>query len=446
MIDFLKNKQIAIFGLARSGSALIKFLQNNFEDFRIFLFDSDAEKIKQFQDQKFITDNEKINWQEIDFLVVSPGIDPKQNISPLNEARFHDIKIIVDIELFYLLNKFYFNQKSQFIGITATNGKSTTTALIGHILKSLMSDKKIEIGGNIGVAIFELPMNSDVYVLEISSYQLDSLNETHFDISVLLNITPDHLERYDFKMKNYIQSKARIIDLSDKIVIGIDNENTRKIYKESQNKEKFIPIAVEKNQYKFKTKLIGKHNLENILASFEVAKFFDLNEGEIVEKIADFEPLPHRFEKIAEYKNIIFINDSKATTGDSTISALEAIESDQNIHLILGGVAKTDGINKLIEFIKKKKDLKLKMIYLIGQTEEKFAKNLSESNIKNFIQCKTLENACKIAFEECIKNDEKNVILLSPACSSFDQFKNFEDRGERFRKICFKLMKKVLKI
>ena len=204
-MNFLKNKQIVIFGLARSGSALIAFLQKHFDDFKIFLYDSDEEKVQLFQNQKNIFNIKEIDWMQIDFLVISPGIDPKKNCSPLNDAKIHNVKVIVDIEYFYLFNKFYFNKNSQFVGITGTNGKSTTTALIGHILKSSLNDKKIAIGGNIGIAIFDLPIDDDIYILEISSYQLDLLKQTHFDISVLLNITPDHLERYDFQLGHYIK-------------------------------------------------------------------------------------------------------------------------------------------------------------------------------------------------------------------------------------------------
>ncbi len=434
-MNFLKNKQIVIFGLARSGSALISFLQKYFDDFKIFLYDSDEEKVQSFQTQKNIFNTKEIDWNQIDFLVISPGIDPKKNCSPLNEAKIYHVKIIIDIELFYLFNKFYFNKNSQFVGITGTNGKSTTTALIGHILQSSLLDKKIAIGGNIGIAIFELPIDVDIYILEISSYQLDLLKQTHFDIAVLLNITPDHLERYDFKMENYIKSKARMIDRADKIVIGIDNENTFKIYDDSPNKNKFIPISAQNNTQHFQTKLIGKHNIENILASVEVAKFFHIENMIMIESISNFEPLPHRFEKIAEHKNIIFINDSKSTTGDSTISALNSVDENIDIHLIIGGVAKTDGIDNLIQFIKKNKNLKLKKIYLIGQSQEKFAHDLSDHNIDYFIRCENLANATKIAFENCRNNEEKSVILLSPACASFDQFKNFEIRGDEFKSI-----------
>jgi UDP-N-acetylmuramoylalanine--D-glutamate ligase len=437
-MNFLQYKQIAIFGLARSGSALIKFLQNNFENFKIFLFDDDEKKIESFQNQKHIANNKEIEWNKIDFLIISPGIDPKNNSHPINSAKSNNVKIIIDIELFYLFNKFYFNKNSQFIGITGTNGKSTTTALIGYILKSSIKDKKIEIGGNIGVAIFDLSIDADIYVLEISSYQLDSLKETRFKISVLLNITPDHLERYDFKMENYIQSKKRIIDLSEKVIIGIDNENTQNIYNQSKDKEKFTLISI-KNCENFKTKLIGNHNLENMLASFEVAKIFNIDDDQIRKEIFNFKPLPHRFEKIIEYKNIIFINDSKSTTADSTISALNSLNQDENIHLIIGGVAKTDGVDNLIIFIKKNKNLKLKMIYLIGQSQEKFAHDLKKNNIENFIECKDLKNASEIAFQNSISVYGKNVILLSPACASLDQFKNFEDRGDQFREICFKI-------
>ncbi len=137
-MNFLVHKQIAIFGLARSGSALINFLQNHFNDIKIFLFDDNAKQVENFRNQKLIYDNENIDWSKIDYLVISPGIDPKKNHPVLNEARIRKVRIIVDIELFYLFNRLYFHKNSKFIGVTGTNGKSTTTALLGHILnKSL---------------------------------------------------------------------------------------------------------------------------------------------------------------------------------------------------------------------------------------------------------------------------------------------------------------------
>lgn len=459
-MNFLQNRQIVIFGLARSGAALIRFLQNNFDEFKIYLFDDNQEQIQNFQGQKHIGNNENIDWMKIDFLIISPGIDPRKNCTPLNDAKTHNIKITVDIELFYLLNKFYFyRDHSQFIGITGTNGKSTTTALIGHILKNSLKNKKIEIGGNIGIAIFELSMNADIYVLEISSYQLDLLEKTHFEISALLNITPDHLERYDFKIENYIASKAKIINLSDQIVIGLNNKNTAKIYIDNTNKEKFITISINQksefninkneivekdNRYPFSTKLIGNHNLENILAGFAIANHFNIDKDEIISSISTFNSLPHRFEKVAEYKNITFINDSKSTTSDSTISALNSIDNNCNIYLILGGVPKSDGINNLIDFLHKNSEIQLEEIYLIGQSQEKFATDLYNNGINNFIKCNDIENACLIAFKDCMQNPEsKNILLLSPACASFDQFKNFEDRGDKFKNTCLDIIKSI---
>ncbi len=258
-------------------------------------------------------------------------------------------------------------------------------------------------------------------------------------------------------MESYIASKKRIIDLSDKIVIGVDNQNTRDILLKEQNKEKFLTISCNNSDadyfikdakiifgdksYIVDTKLIGKHNLENILACFAASKYFELSDDIILMNIKSFEPLPHRFEKVLQHKNTIFINDSKSTTSDSTISALKAVNLGCQIYLIIGGVAKSDGIDSLIDFLKKDNAIKLAKIFLIGQAQEKFSEDLLKSSIQ-YVKCENLHNVFNLLSKE-LNYNESNVILLSPACASFDQFKNFEERGEEFTKLCKKFFELI---
>ena len=443
------KSNIAIFGLARSGLSLKNFLQKN-TNAKIYLFDDNAKSLELLKEEKnvIICNPSEINWTSIDFLVISPGIDPKANHEVLIAAKSSNTKIISDIELFFHILREK-NKTAKIIGITGTNGKSTTTKLLGHILENC--NLRVEIGGNIGIPVFDLTLESDYYILEISSYHLDSIYETNFDIGILLNITPDHLDRYDFKIENYTKSKEHLFDISKKIIIGIDSEITKNIYKNHSDHRNFTTISTISNNadffYKnidnrniicinnskeslsFTTKLIGHHNFENIIAAFTACNLLNIKNEDIIEGIATFEGLNHRLQFIAQYKDIIFINDSKATTGDATISAINSFNLNDEIHLIVGGVAKSDGLTALTNHLNR-----IKKFYLIGKASKEFADFLTKHNC-NFEYCFDLQNACKKSFENSLKtyyNDARKVILLSPACASFDQFKDFEERGEKF--------------
>ncbi len=439
--------QIAIFGIGVSGLSTIDYLINN--KYQIVAIDDNQESLEKlknkYQNQpnlQLFHDTDKLNWKNIDFLVVAPGI-PLKHPKPhkiILLAQENNCKIIGDIELFYLLNK-----NKNFIGITGTNGKSTTTSLTGHIFKENNIDSQI--GGNIGIPCFDLK-KSENYIFEMSSYQLDLNDKTHFNIAAILNITPDHLDRHK-NMQGYIEAKKRIFlnqEEADVALLNIDDKNCQKIYQELKNNKNFngITIAVStKTNQKDSISLInnqiinnlsqntinleefdylkGAHNKQNIIFSYAISYLNGIADNKIINSIKSFKGLKHRLQFVKTINNISFINDSKATNIESALCALEAYD---NIFWIAGGESKSDDLSLL-----KKHLHKIKKAFLIGKDQEKFAKFLNQNNIENYL-CDNLDKA----FLKAVKmaNKEKINILLSPACASFDQWPNFEARGDHF--------------
>lgn len=439
-------QKIIIFGLAKSGIAAINFLSRL--DCQIQICDDKKvviDKVPAMPNIIQCYDVDDLMWHGVDYLLLSPGVPlyfpTIHNIVKL--ANYHQVKIISDIELFYDIFP-----KQNYIGITGTNGKSTTTSLIYNIFSN--SKKKVDFGGNIGKAVFDmeiLPENSH-YILELSSYQLDLKHQTKLKIAILLNITPDHLVRHG-NFENYILSKKRIFEnqsQDDFSVIGIDNHESAKIYhqleKDSQFKANLIPFSTKiilDNGFSIKDQIIykngneianlqnkitirGDHNLENILASFISAYLFQININVIIDSISKFTGLKHRMQFVRKIGNINFINDSKATSLDSTIAA---IKNFSNIHLILGGQIKDDDFNLLKEY----QDIITKC-YLIGTSTDKLYNILSDK-----IYCEksyNLKEAINKSYFHAKGMKEESNILLSPAAASFDQWQDFEERGDFF--------------
>jgi UDP-N-acetylmuramoylalanine--D-glutamate ligase len=444
-----------VYGLGISGLSTAKFLAKNGED---VVATDDNEKT--LSDLRLVKPDE-IKYDAATIISFAPGI-------PLYFPKPHKILEIVkktgatlacDIELFYRRNS-----EKNFIAITGTNGKSTTTALSGFIFKEL--GIPAEIGGNIGVPCFDLPRSKN-YIFETSSYQLDLLSQTHFHIAALLNITPDHLDRHG-SMAGYIEAKKRIFrnqTEKDFALIDVDNENSRKVFDELKADKNFratlVPISTKKIQENgvalFGGKLVnkiggenselelkseflrGEHNDQNMAFAFAITflgarrKPIGISQDEIISAIKKFRGLRHRMQIIGKIGEIKFINDSKATNAESTENALKAYE---NIFWILGGRAKDGGISTLQPYFKK-----IHKAFLIGEATEEFAKIL-EKNSVNFEKCGDLKTAFEKAFLEAKKSSltEKNIIL-SPACASFDQWKNFELRGDYFCKLFDELPK-----
>ncbi len=444
------NKFI-VFGLGISGKATIKFLLDN--NYQVLASDDNLNSINNLEKHPNLKPFDG-NWNDISALVLAPGIPLHYPIPHpiVKAARENNCPIICDIELLYK-----FNHQAKYIGITGTNGKSTTTALIGHIFKE--SNINSTIGGNIGIPVLQLPQlkTDGFYILETSSFQLDLIYQTKFFIASLLNITPDHIDRHG-SMEGYIMAKKRIFmnqQSSDYALIGIDNENSRKVYDELKNNKNFqatlIPISTKKilsdgisiidgiihNNFLTSGKkeinlgelpfLKGEHNAQNIAIAFTNALLSGINEEKIITTIRSFKGLNHRMQLIETINNISFINDSKATNAESTENALKSYE---NIYWILGGKAKEGGIKMLEPYLSK-----VKYAFLIGEASDDFAKNL-DNKVKYF-KCQTLQEAFNTAYKKALLEEKSNHIniLLSPACASFDQWKNFEERGEYFCKL-----------
>lgn len=444
----IQNKFFGVVGLGISGIATIRFFIAN--NYKFILWDDNINFLNDFCQKNNLL--EKIcvpnssKWQEIELLIKSPGISLYDSHNILDKAKERNIPIISDIELFYLLNP-----QAKYIAITGTNGKSTTTQLIGYILQN--ANLKVQTGGNIGKAVMSLEHNNSpdfCYVLEISSYQLASICHAKFNIAVVLNITPDHLEWHK-TMAVYIKDKFNIIKnhtQDDILICNGDDKNINNYLQNFSSKSQIIKFFsarkrdsfyIHKNKIfspggeyislPFNPYLLGKHNAENILASYLTIKSLGINDEIFISSIKSFIGLKHRMQPVGRVLNINFINDSKATNFESTEKALSAI--NDHILLIMGGKPKEGyEFKKITKF-----SSKIKKIFLIGEAENEFFKELTKLNIDSQ-KCNHLDNA----FKEAIKyannfSTTQMVILLSPGCASFDQWNNFEDRGDYFIKL-----------
>lgn len=382
-------------------------------------------------------------------VVKSPGIPDKAPI--IKKLVEKQIPVISEIEFAGR----YTNAKM--ICITGSNGKSTTTMLTYHILKN--AGLNVGLGGNIGKSFarqvaFE---NYDFYVLEISSFMLDNMYQFKADIAVLLNITPDHLDRYDYKMENYADSKFRIIQnqkANDVFIYCADDEETRKGLLKRQVSATAYPFSIEKeleigaylNQEQITINLQlknqepltmsikdlalqGKHNIYNSMASGIVAKVLELRNESIRDSMGSFTNIEHRLEHVAKISGIDFINDSKATNVNSTWYALESMPSD--VVLILGGVDKGNDYGMLKDLVKSK----VKAIVCLGKDNKRIHEAF-EDDVEVIVNTFSANEAVQLAYHLAKKGD---TVLLSPACASFDLFKNYEDRGNQFKRAVMEL-------
>lgn len=445
------NEVFGVLGLGISGLATVKFFLKRKINF-IAWDDSESARNKCAEllpnNHQSITDNAD-DWGKIDCLILTPGM-PLYFPAPhpfVKIAQQKNIKIICDIELFYL-----FNPNNIYIGITGTNGKSTTANLMYHILTA--NNIKAKLAGNIGTPILSLePSDDEIIVIEMSSFQLDLIDTMKFDIAILLNITKDHLDRHG-SMENYIKAKCRIFmnqGESDIAVISEDNEITRKIISEARQRKintiSFSAKSMIKNAVSMIDQVIyddilkkqipltenkflrGEHNAENIAASYiATSRLNKLTDEKIVQSISAYQGLRHRMEFIGEHNNIEFINDSKATNQES---AEKALSSFNNIYWIAGGIEKEGGIANLGYLFNR-----IKHTFLVGKSAENFARILDNASTKHTI-AGSLEAAFSLAVNMAEKDtsSQKKIILLSPACASYDQWKNFEERGDFFTKL-----------
>jgi len=375
-----------------------------------------------------IANLDEVDLTQFDSLVVTPGL-PLNRHPIAQRAREAGVEIIGDIELFARARPELPPHKV--VGITGTNGKSTTTALIHHILKT--AGVPTTMGGNIGLPILAqdpLP-EGGVYVLELSSYQIDLTQSLDCDVAVLLNITPDHLDRYE-SFDAYAGSKLRLLQMqtSGHGAIGQSSEFTRRIFEDYRGDPAKVGNAFLLGLFGIDTlrdypqkefpALQGPHNAENAAAAVFTALWLDVPDDTIQEGLRTYPGLPHRMERVREKDGVLFVNDSKATNPTATAPALAAFPS---IRWILGGQPKTDNLDECAPHFGH-----VRSAYTIGEAGELFAKLLAPH--MPVANCETLENALNHAAEDSQPGD---TVLLSPACASFDQFRDFEQRGDRFR-------------
>ena len=414
------GKKYAVYGLARSGLATAAALVASGAE--VVAWDVKEEARADAPSGARVENLDEADLSQFDSLVVTPGLP--LNRHPIAQlARDAGIEIIGDIELFARARPELPPHKV--VGITGTNGKSTTTSLVHHILKT--AHVPTAMGGNIGLPILAqdpLP-ESGVYVLELSSYQIDLTQSLDCDVAVLLNITPDHLDRYD-DFEAYAASKARLFQMQstkNEAVIIADDDRTREIAERPNMKGLSRWHVLHGNagldQSDWPT-LAGPHNQQNAVAAIETCRLLGIGEGEIALGLRTYPGLAHRMERIREKGGVLFVNDSKATNPTATAPALAAFEC---IRWICGGQAKTDNLDECAPHFGH-----VLKAYTIGEAGELFARLLSpDVPVKN---CGKLDEAVREAAADAAPGD---TVLLSPACASFDQFRDFEDRGERFR-------------
>ncbi|MEP7373034.1 MAG: UDP-N-acetylmuramoyl-L-alanine--D-glutamate ligase [Chitinophagaceae bacterium] len=377
-----------------------------------------------------------------DEVMKSPGIPDKNEL--VKEIRYKGIDIISEIELAYR-----FKGDSRIIGITGSNGKTTTTALMYHICKKAELDCALV--GNIGYS-FARQVAEDpkpLYVAEISSFQLDDIRTFRPDIAILTNITEDHLDRYEYKFENYIRSKFRIVmnqQAEDHFIYCADDEVTMKYISEFNILSNQLPISMRTELSKgafikdgdmyvrtgedftsmsvFDFALKGKHNQYNTMAACVASATMDIRKDKIREAVQDFQGLEHRMEFVATIRGIEFINDSKATNVNSTWYALESMTKPTV--LILGGVDKGNDYSLIEDLVKEK----VKAIICLGTDNRKIHEAFGNM-LSTIVNTNNAIDAVQASFHFATKGD---VVLLSPACASFDLFKNYEDRGNQFKK------------
>ena len=442
-------KRIVVLGAGESGVGAAILAQK--KGFDVFV--SDMSNIKtSYKDQ---LDEKGIMWEEghhskelilnADEIIKSPGIP--NNTPIIKEIKVKGIHIISEIEFAGRYTQ------AKMICITGSNGKTTTTSLIYHIFK--MAGLNVGLAGNIGqsLALQVAEKNYDYYIIELSSFQLDNMYDFHANIAILMNITPDHLDRYDFKMQNYVDAKFRIIQNQtdkDAFVFWNDDPIIQKELKKyglkaqlypfaevkgtslgayTENDEIFFTRPIAFNMEQEELALTGKHNLYNSLAAGISANIAGIKKETIRKALSTFKGVEHRLEKVARVKGVDYINDSKATNVNSCWYALQSMTTPTI--LILGGKDKGNDYNEIKDLVKEKC---VGLIYM----------GLHNEKLHDFFDSMGLPIAdvqsMKDAVDEAYKMSKKGeTVLLSPCCASFDLFKNYEDRGDQF-KACVKAL------
>jgi len=428
------SKNVVILGFGKSGVYAAKLIEKKLNS-KIYVFDE--KPVKTNYSKISVKNIDMI--KKIDFAVKSPGI--ANNHLVLKKLKGKNIPIYSEIEI-----ALSFISSQNIIMITGTNGKSTTTYLTYLILNEYLKKvkKKAVLCGNIGTPVSSIVnkvKKDDWVIIEASSYQIEDSNFLKPKIAAILNITPDHIQHHG-NFKNYIKAKLKIfsnMDRNDTLIINDDDKTLKKIKANTKilrfsfthkadGYYKNGKIIVKKDKEKLSfipSKIPGRHNIENQMAAILISISVGVDKKTIQKVLNNFKGLKHRIEFVRKINGVSYINDSKATNVDSTITALKALGKRKNIYLILGGKHKNSSYKPLIPYIKKY----VKKILAIGQARPLIFKDLK--NTVDITDAENIPNALRIAKAEAKSGD---IVLLSPACASFDQFKNFEERGRNFKK------------
>ena len=439
----LYGKKVLVVGLARTGLATAKFLKHKgsrVSTTEMKRKEEMREAVQELEGEDFLMEwgaHQTETFLKQDLIVVSPGVDLK--IEPIQAASNKGIRILSEIELAYQFIDI------PIIAVTGTNGKTTTTLLIGEMLKE--EGKRVGVGGNVGDPLILFAEGGDrweVLVVEISSFQLEAIEKFRPRISVLLNITEDHLDRYT-GYEEYIEAKARIfanqnsgdvavLNGDDPIVLGFrEKVEAKKILfslRERLSEGAYangdhvvLKLGAKEEKYSLaKTPLKGVHNVENMMAALTAARVYGCSKKAIETVLNRFEGLEHRLEFVREIKGVRFYDDSKGTNVGSVVKSLQSFS--EPVILIAGGKDKNGDLSPLRELIQSR----VKQLILIGEAKERMNRELGD--LTHTAVTKTLEEAVLLAYQTAKKGE---VVLLSPACSSFDMFKDYKERGKVFK-------------
>ncbi len=445
----LSGRKVLVVGLARTGLATAKFLKG-----RGSIVNTTEAKPKEEMREAIRELGEmdiQMEWGghrtetflQSDLVVVSPGVDP--TIEPIQKALEKGVRVISELELAYHFIRV------PIIAVTGTNGKTTTTLLIGEMLRE--NGRKVGVGGNVGdpLILFADGGNRwDVLVVEVSSFQLEGIEDFRPRLSVFLNITEDHLDRYP-QFADYIDAKMRIFanqNSEDMAVLNRDDPIVMKFGKTVKAKKVFFSLSerldegafsngqtiilrlgAKEEDYSFaKSPLNGIHNVENMMAALTTARLFGCSKGAIEAALNRFEGLEHRLEFVREIEGVLFYNDSKGTNVGSVVKSLQSFS--EPVILIAGGKDKNGDLSPLRELIRGR----VKQLILIGEAKERMGRELG--GLTSTAMAKTLEDAVLLAYQTAKRGE---VVLLSPACSSFDMFKDYKERGNVFKEAVFRI-------
>jgi UDP-N-acetylmuramoylalanine--D-glutamate ligase len=450
----MADRIAAVLGLGRTGRSVCRALRDS--GARVWAWDDDpARRVEAAGAGVPIVDLGVCNWDRIDRLVPSPGV-PLTHPRPhrfVRRAKAAGIPIVGDLEL--LVEN---EPDRRIVGVTGTNGKSTTTALIAHLLRS--AGQGAQLGGNIGLPVLDLlpkPVE-DIYVLEMSSYQLELTEHLRCAVAVILNVSPDHLERHG-SLAGYVRAKHRILHnqrASDWTVLGVDDDHGRRLYRKLAAKadRRLLPVAVgrplDDGVYVIDGQLYdaiggdaapvldlrpiaslrGAHNWQNAAAAYGAVRALGLAAAAAAAGLPDFQGLAHRLEAVATLGGVQFVNDSKATNSEA---AARALASFDDIYWIAGGRPKECELAPVLPWLDR-----VRHAYLIGEAAEGFARTLAGRVACT--QSGDLPNAVRQAANAAwAAGKDAAVVLLAPACASFDQFRDFEERGETFKALVAEL-------